>query len=775
MIILVPIQRLTCSSNHVIGDLQPFACFFPECLGACQDGSSPLTFGSSKAWVNHMDYSHEDPRVRNALRYLLSDTQAIFDEELQHQQHSMQEDGVGETDAELVSDAARRLIPMSECPFCDDFRPPEETTYSFGYAFSSKDLQLHVAAHMEEIALLVLPKLSSGGVTNAENVDGDQLLENDDLGLAISRESTYSKPDGEDLDFQRDDSEAGDGAGGHPVEDICASGTTLDPKDKEDSGMTELHHAVEAGDLDLVEKLVSKGANLSSRDKGGRTALHYASMEESCGSDIMNLLLKTSGKATVNLGDDSGQTALHYAAERGLVHNIGILLDHGADVAITDNYGLSPFLWAVVSGQVFSTDKLLEVAADLHSTRGDGRSALAWVARLLRRWMVGDDVNMVALREAAASGHTDIVQLFLNRGWDPNCRDRDGFSAIHYAAEEGHMEIVRLLLEKGADANAVSPSGTSPLHCAANGGQISIVSLLLVHGADPLMSTCHGWTALHHAAFLGHSHVVQLLLADDRVISSVSQQDNDGWSVLHLAVHSRNQATVDVLIGSPAITELLALVDESGLTAEGWLDLGSTSGWYETTSHLAYIKSLCCEAVTGLRQAVIVGNIPMIKLFIRLGHAINNTHSGRKTALYHAVTRRMLFIMDLLLDGGADPNILPTGRTAWEDFISNDAVLLRLKRAGYQRQDTGPEVERQIRRALRSQGQFSMPNRSVSFTLDEFVSPTSRRPTTHVPDQSSPSVSVSSETSVPDHSTPARQTNNKKRKFDTIRPRARSL
>ncbi|RYP25236.1 hypothetical protein DL765_000117 [Monosporascus sp. GIB2] len=678
-------------------------------------------------WISHMQNAHGHTWECRAP----SHDPIIFDQEIQYQEHSIKEHGVPETHAGTLSSAARRpvLDKVLECPFGDDFQPPENVESSA--VFSSEALQLHVAAHIKEIALLTLQKLPSDVDENAENVDSDQPLEDDGPGFVKLRGSMYSILDDEALDYQGD-AEAANAVLGHREEDISPSVTRLGLEDKDDSGMTKLHHAVQAGNLRLAESLIYRGANLGSRDNGGRTALHYASMGQSHGPDIMTLLLNAGGKAIMNLGDANGQTALHYAAERDFTDGIHILLDHGVDPHTTDNYGFSPCLWAVVAGQTRATDKLLTIGADANSTSADGKSALAWAAGLGWSSIVGllvdhgasmsrtRNTQVVPLEEAAASGDLLTVQLLLRFGGDPNYRDRDGWSAIHWAAEEGHLEIVRLLLNEGANVNAVSSYGTSPLHCAANGGHISIVSLLLLQGADPLKSTCHGWTALHHAAFMGHSHVVQCLLEDDCIRSSASQQDNHGWSVLHLAIHSRDPATVDVLLGSSVIAEPRALFDESGLTAEEWLDLGPTSHSYKATSNLAFAKSRCCRAVTGLRQAVITGNVPMIKLLFRLGHTVNGTNSGRRTALYYAAKKRMFSIMDLLLDSGADPNILPAGRKTWEEFISDDDVLLRLGRAGYTKRDTDPEIKRQIRLALRAQGQPSVPDRSASFVPDDF-------------------------------------------------------
>lgn len=792
MAILLIIQWLIFSSNHVIGDLEPFICVFPHCLEAGHQKTGPLTFESSKAWIGHMQNAHGHTWECRAP----SHPPKTFDQELDYQKHSIEEHGVPEEHAGMLSSAARRpaLNKLLECPFGDDFQPPEKAESSA--VFSSDALQLHVAAHIKEIALLTLQKLPSDD--DAKSIKSDEGSEKDGEGVANVRRSMYSLLDDEDLDFQHDNSEVADVTGDPREEEIRQSVSGLDLEDKDEEGMTRLHRAVQAGAGDLVESLINEGANLVSRDNSGRTALHYASMGQSqMDIDIPSLLLKAGGKLIVNIGDENGQTALHYASERDLVDNVLTLIHHGADMQITDKCGFSPFLWAVVAGNEAVVIQLLRAGADVNSTSGDGRSALTWAAGLGRYSIVSllldPDVSIsrtrdslgMPLEEVAACGDINTVRLLLNdSAADPNYRDRDGWSPIHWAAEESqHRALVALLLDRGANVNAVSSYGTSPLHCAANGGIVSIVRMLLENGADPLKSTCHGWTALHHAVYMGHSEVVQLLLGDDRVRSSISQQDNHGWSVLHLAVHNRDLATINVLMDSSLITEPRALFDESGLTAEEWLDLGPSSHIYKATSNLAFSKSRCCRATTDLRRAVVIGSVPMIRLVIRENRdGVNGLDSGRRTALYYAAKKRMLPIMDLLFSYGADPNILPQGRKTWEEFISDKDVLQRLYQAGYQRQDTDPELERQIRRALRPKGQFSIPDRTVSFAPDESVTPMSWRPTFPTePEQSSSSVPISSTTSVPEQSAsstpvespaPTPQTNDNKRKSRTVRSRA---
>ncbi|KAI1742073.1 hypothetical protein F4680DRAFT_412793 [Xylaria scruposa] len=754
--------------NHVLADLEPFICIFDHCLDASQHEAGPPTFDTSKAWMSHMQNAHGHTwECRSPAHACI-----VFEQEILYQQHSIMEHGMPEAIAATLSSTARRpgAERVKDCPFGDDFQVPDRIEPSSGsLVFSSEALQLHVAAHIKEIALLTLQKLPNDDDEEADNFGSDIAYEQDAQGLPQQRASMYSLMMDEDLDYQDEDAAAAadNGPGDYDEEaEINAGVMTLDLGDKDRSGMTQLHRAVQAGDLRLAEFLIQESTSVvGSKDNNNRTALHYAAMEESdIGPELVKLLLDAGGQALVNLGDDSGQTALHYATERGLTESIRVILEHGADITATDDQGFSPWLWAVVAGQAASASVLLTSGVtDVNASSADGRSVLGWAAGLgwpsIAQLLITHGANlyqdqsaqMSPLEEAAAAGNLDTVRLLLEAGVDPNFRGHDGWSALHWAAEESHLEVVQLLLEAGANVNAVSSYGTAPLHCAANGGLVSIVTLLLQEGADPLRITCHGWTALHHAAFMGHSHVVQGLLGDEKIRASASQQDNHGWSVLHLAVHSRDLTTIDILLGGSIITEPQTLLDESGLSAVDWLGLLPGSHLYKATSNLAFGKSRCCRATTGLRQAVVTGSVPMVRLLINSGHNINGMDSGRRTALYYAAKKHMHGIMDLLLEMGANYSILPTGRRTWEEFISDRETILRLNRAGYRRQQTHPEVDRQIKDALTPQ-QFrpSAQGRSVAFALDEPMT------STPMSDQSAfTPISDQSPFTLPERSSPA--------------------
>jgi len=76
-----------------------------------------------------------------------------------------------------------------------------------------------------------------------------------------------------------------------------------------------------------------------------------------------------------------------------------------------------------------------------------------------------------------------------------NAKDKYGETALMFAAEKGHTEIVQLLLQKGADVNAKTNSDRTALMLAAAKAHTEIVQLLLKNGADVNAKNKYGQTA----------------------------------------------------------------------------------------------------------------------------------------------------------------------------------------------------------------------------------------------------------------------------------------
>jgi hypothetical protein len=106
---------------------------------------------------------------------------------------------------------------------------------------------------------------------------------------------------------------------------------------------------------------------------------------------------------------------------------------------------------------------------------------------------------------------TKHVKRLLEEGTDPNIRDKDGNTPLHFAASKDCAEVARLLLRHGADPNAQDKNGDTPLHAAAYWGRVDVVKLLLERGADPTVKNRGGKTPLDIARARGHREVVSLI------------------------------------------------------------------------------------------------------------------------------------------------------------------------------------------------------------------------------------------------------------------------
>jgi ankyrin repeat protein len=101
---------------------------------------------------------------------------------------------------------------------------------------------------------------------------------------------------------------------------------------------------------------------------------------------------------------------------------------------------------------------------------------------------------------------TDMIRFFLEKGVDPNQKDKDGKDSLHLLCENGRITLdsLNLLLSKGADPNIKENWGKRTcLHlvCENRNTSIDIVRSLLTHKADPNIRCTSNKTALHSVKY----------------------------------------------------------------------------------------------------------------------------------------------------------------------------------------------------------------------------------------------------------------------------------
>ncbi|KAM9272152.1 protein phosphatase 1 regulatory subunit 12C, partial [Cariama cristata] len=229
--------------------------------------------------------------------------------------------------------------------------------------------------------------------------------------------------------------------------------------------------AVCAGaDLAEARAMVRAGgrALLGGANADGISALHQACIDENM--EVVQFLVESG--ADVNQADNEGWTPLHVAASCGYRHIAQYLLEHGADVAAVTSDGELPLEVAEDEG----LEALLraEVARRGVDVAAAKRAEEERMLRDTRRWLDAGEIRDArhpatgasALHVAAAKGYIEVMRLLLQAGYDPDVRDKDGWTPLHAAAHWGVEEACRLLAEHLCDMAPRNNVGQRPCDLA---------------------------------------------------------------------------------------------------------------------------------------------------------------------------------------------------------------------------------------------------------------------------------------------------------------------
>ena len=206
------------------------------------------------------------------------------------------------------------------------------------------------------------------------------------------------------------------------------------------SGQTPLHESCLAGQPDIVEYLITKGAKVNAREQDGQSPLHCATQGRS--SQILKLLLENG--AVIDAPDNRGQTPLQMSILRSPTDMITVLIEHGPDLQVLDADGQTPLHYAVDWENMSLVETLLERGVDVNLQDKDGQSPV---------------------HLCVATGNTDILDLLLDYGGDPRLRDKWGKPAIEKQLdmEKDEYKAINHALAQHLEKMEV----TAPQHTAA--------------------------------------------------------------------------------------------------------------------------------------------------------------------------------------------------------------------------------------------------------------------------------------------------------------------
>ncbi len=318
-----------------------------------------------------------------------------------------------------------------------------------------------------------------------------------------------------------------------------------------------LHLAISSRNPEIIKAVVEKAENVDLRDRNQATPLMHAVMYSST-LEIIELLLAKG--ADVEAKNSNQQRPLHLACHYGRTEIARRLLESGANVAVVDRRGMTPFL-AACSKNVELVDLLLSKGADPLVRNSEGESALHWACRARQPAVAArvhtffDDVDVLNSRSqtplllSVQNGNVAAAKLLIERGADlnrydgdranPQTNSRTAWPLLHYPASRGQTEMLKLLVDSGANVNATDPTGNSALHGSVTGGANRVkfgsnvrpaknestppdpflqnIELLIAAQADVNLKNDEGATAIKLAAQQDYFQAVEALVdgADD--------------------------------------------------------------------------------------------------------------------------------------------------------------------------------------------------------------------------------------------------------------------
>jgi ankyrin repeat protein len=451
--------------------------------------------------------------------------------------------------------------------------------------------------------------------------------------------------------------------------------------DHRDGGdLTALHHAVLSGFEDVVELLLSRGADVNAPSTTAGLPLCLAVLKDR--SHIMRLLLDKF-RAAVNLADPVFGTPLHCAAFTGSAEVAELLLQHGAEpgpVNRVEFQKLLPYRDSVSANTLaaqrpFSSDyswaEITPLMVAVVATNLNLAALLFGTDEVKRPSAVEYDgvkfSSFYPLHAAARWGSSEMVSLNIVHSTDLDLADSYGRTALMGATAYESPERMTQLLRAGASTDLVNSTGKTALIIAGRRGLDHCLKELINARASLDLSDGQKMTAIMHASSHGYESCVRQLA---KAGASLNHRDADEKTALMLAGSLGFEKCVRELIEAKAS---LDLYDATGKTALTW---ASSNGHDDCVRQLIKAGASIDIRYKGgntalLKASTRSGNGDCVKQLLEAGASVDHCNEGGFTALIFAGRHGNSDCVDQLLRAGASSAMKTTqhGSTALHEAV----------------------------------------------------------------------------------------------------------
>ena len=439
-----------------------------------------------------------------------------------------------------------------------------------------------------------------------------------------------------------------------------------DPNISDSRDYTSLHAAIHGQCTDqTLQEIITHKVLLNAQDTSGKTALHLA-----CSYRLQSLVqvLLTAG-ANPNKACSDGFTSLHSAIISGCRKNIiHSIIDHHAVVNAKTRNNLTALMITCQKGNKHALIVLLRAGADPEIRDADGNTWLHHAAdgkcgKEMFQMIIDYGPNMnaknngslTAVLIACLRGNTEAMNVLLKAGADPNIANADGDTCLHVAVRQDRSKaVLQAITDHGADVNATNKYKRTALMIACKMGNADAMDVLLNAGSDHKIADVNGATWIHHA-LTGNckKEILQTIIKHGADVNATNKNNK---TALMIAFRTRNVDAVKVLLDAGANPNI---ADANGNTCLlNAVSLGcSKEVLQETFDHGSDLKAMNKDKETPLLIANRGGSLDFINILLNAGADPNIVSTEGNAFLHIAVLDGFSSeILQAAIDHGADVN-----------------------------------------------------------------------------------------------------------------------
>lgn len=367
---------------------------------------------------------------------------------------------------------------------------------------------------------------------------------------------------------------------------------------------------IEGGNLEELRKNLVPKNDIDEVNIAGQTALVLAVVNDDI--DLVNFLL--SHGANPNIVDREGDSPLIYAVRINNPAIIRTLIKNGADHNITNLRGDTAFSLAFESRDIDLIESLINT-----DNINEKLSTLNYPIHI-----------------GAALGSERLVNYFISLGARINVKDNNGIRPLDIALSVedsvSHARIAQLLIEKDAERprnkkyfffyfavrnknySKIASDGNTPLLESIEANLKGIFDLLIDEEIDINHQNNQGMTALHLAVRRSDAYMTSAILKKS---PNVNERDFKGNTPLLEAVLFRGYEDIIPLLVDAGASTRLVNNDKDGLLHLSVLNGGSADNIAQLIDFGADINNRNAMGRTPLLESLLLKNYDIAKLLVR--------------------------------------------------------------------------------------------------------------------------------------------------------------